>query len=161
MNEPANVTLDSRQDSASAMTAVDKLRSAASLLGMALVPMRLTAAMREAMEDEGWQWEDLLTAAEAITEEEFSHLAASAFADPGDVQRYQRLRILGAAPGGSKQLKDGTVLRFQALDDYLDGDIISYPSRGEPEAGVGGECGDAPVAPQECVESELPDTRHT
>jgi hypothetical protein len=50
---------------------------------------------------------------------------------PTDEQRYRRLRILGAAPGGSKQLEGGTVLCFQNLDDYLDADIAAHPSRGE------------------------------
>jgi hypothetical protein len=53
---------------------------------------------------------------------------------PTDAQRYERLRVLGAAPGGSKQLAAGTVLCFQGLDDFVDADIVAYPSRGEAEA---------------------------
>jgi len=48
-----------------------------------------------------------------------------------DARRYQRLRILGAAPFGTKQLEDGHVLRFQSLDAFLDADIATHPSRGE------------------------------
>lgn len=48
-----------------------------------------------------------------------------------DEKRYQRLRILGAAPCYSSQLASGTVLRFQSLDAYLDADIASHPTRGE------------------------------
>jgi len=55
-----------------------------------------------------------------------------------DTRRYQRLRILGAAPSGSDQLANGTVLRFQSLDAFLDADLDRHPSRGEPttQAGV-------------------------
>lgn len=48
-----------------------------------------------------------------------------------DANRYQRLRVLGAAPGNSKNLEAGTVLRFQSLDAFIDEDISHYPSRGE------------------------------
>lgn len=53
-----------------------------------------------------------------------------------DAGRYQRLRILGVAPGGSEQLRNGTVLRFQSLDSYVDTDVKAYPSRGEYRAEV-------------------------
>jgi hypothetical protein len=62
--------------------------------------------------------------------------APAAPVQTADVQRYQRLRILGAAPGGSKQLDAGTVLRFQNLDDFVDADIAAYPSRGEASESV-------------------------
>lgn len=39
--------------------------------GFALVPLRLTRAMDEAISEEGWQWEDLLAAAQAVTEEQY------------------------------------------------------------------------------------------
>jgi hypothetical protein len=39
--------------------------------GFALVPLRLTRAMNEAISEEGWQWEDLLAAAQAVTEEQY------------------------------------------------------------------------------------------
>ena len=48
-----------------------------------------------------------------------------------DARRYRRLQILGAAPGESADLKNGTVMRFSTLDDYLDADIARMPSRGE------------------------------
>lgn len=38
--------------------------------GYALVPLRLTSAMNEVLEEEGWQWADLLAAANAVTEEQ-------------------------------------------------------------------------------------------
>ncbi len=47
--------------------------------GFALMPKRLTRAMERVLsaDEEGWQWEDLLAAAEAITEEEYAALAAA------------------------------------------------------------------------------------
>ena len=50
-----------------------------------------------------------------------------------DARRYRRLRVLGAAPGGSKQLDQGTVLRFTNLDAFVDHDLTHYRSRGEAE----------------------------
>lgn len=48
-----------------------------------------------------------------------------------DAKRYRRLQVLGCAPGTSKQLKNGTVLCFTNLDDFIDDDISAHPSRGE------------------------------
>lgn len=48
-----------------------------------------------------------------------------------DAARYNRLRILGAAPYGSKQLESGNVLCFQSLDAFVDADRAARPSRGE------------------------------
>ncbi len=45
--------------------------------GMALVPLRMTQAMRDVTDTEGWAWEDLLAAAEAITEKQHGDLAAA------------------------------------------------------------------------------------
>jgi hypothetical protein len=53
-----------------------------------------------------------------------------------DALRYRRLRILGAAPGGSIQVVQGTVLRFATLDKAIDEDISTVPNRGDP-LGVG------------------------
>lgn len=49
--------------------------------GCALVPLKMTRAMREVTDEEGWQWEDLLAAAEAITEEQYNEIASA----PADV----------------------------------------------------------------------------
>lgn len=59
-----------------------------------------------------------------------------------DAARYRRLRILGCAPGESKQLKEGTVLRFTGLDVYIDADILAHPSRGEAQSAID------PIAPE-------------
>jgi len=50
--------------------------------GMVLVPKRMTKAMQEVADTEGWQWEDLLAAAEAITEDEYNEIATSPSAQP-------------------------------------------------------------------------------
>lgn len=51
--------------------------------------------------------------------------------DARDAARYRRLQVLGAAPGGSKHLDNGTVLRFSGLDAAVDADLRAHPSRGE------------------------------
>lgn len=45
--------------------------------GFALVPLRMTKAMEAVLEDEGWQWEELLAAAEAIDEAQYAALTAA------------------------------------------------------------------------------------
>ena len=47
-------------------------------VGMAYVPLVMTQAMRDVTDSEGWTWEDLLAAAEAITESQYEKLAAAA-----------------------------------------------------------------------------------
>jgi hypothetical protein len=43
---------------------------------MVLLPKRMTQAMRDVTDQEDWTWEDLLAAAEAITEDEYAEIAA-------------------------------------------------------------------------------------
>ena len=50
-----------------------------------------------------------------------------------DAKRYRRLQIIGAAPYGSEQLEQGTVLRFSGLDEFLDYDLEVFKSRGEAQ----------------------------
>lgn len=45
--------------------------------GLVLVPARMSKAMLDVTESEGWTWADLLAAAEAITEEEYEALQAA------------------------------------------------------------------------------------
>lgn len=47
-----------------------------------------------------------------------------------DAKRYRRLRVLGVAPGHTEHLKNGNVLRFTNLDDFVDSDLSNYV-RGE------------------------------
>ena len=64
--------------------------------GFALVPKRLTRAMEMVLcaDEEGWQWEDLLAAAEAITEEEHAALAAApAQASPSECDSPELCRV--------------------------------------------------------------------
>lgn len=48
-----------------------------------------------------------------------------------DAMRYRRLRVLGAAPGGSIHEEQGTVLRFTNLDEAMDADLERERTRGE------------------------------
>lgn len=48
----------------------------------ARVPKRLTREMESVLAEEGWEWADLLAAAEAITEEEYNGLLDDEQADP-------------------------------------------------------------------------------
>ena len=50
--------------------------------GYAMVPLRLTTAMDEVLRTEGWQWEDLLAAAESITKQQYAALADTPAAAP-------------------------------------------------------------------------------
>ena len=45
--------------------------------GWVAVPKQMTQEMRDATDAEGWTWEDLLAAAQAITEAEYEEVAAS------------------------------------------------------------------------------------
>lgn len=51
-----------------------------------------------------------------------------------DARRYQRLRVLGCAVGGTPQLDAGLVSRFTNLDAIVDEDIAAHPDRGEAKA---------------------------
>lgn len=52
-------------------------------------------------------------------------------------RRYERLSILGCAPGYSEHLDKGLVLRFSNLDKFIDDDIAAHPSRGDVCNGTG------------------------
>ncbi len=52
-------------------------------------------------------------------------------ADSVDAARYRRLRVLGVAPAYTDHLKNGNVMRFTNLDEFVDKDLAWTPSRGE------------------------------
>jgi len=54
---------------------------------MVLLPKRMTQAMRDVTDQEDWAWEDLLAAAEAITEDEYNEIATPPAAQPAPVNR--------------------------------------------------------------------------
>lgn len=56
-------------------SAIEQLRDQAAKHGRALVPLRPNRAMTQAMDEDGWQWEDLLAAAESITEEQYDEIS--------------------------------------------------------------------------------------
>ncbi|PVX86430.1 hypothetical protein [Paraburkholderia unamae] len=66
---------DTRRSFWTPLYAAPVAATAAEPKGFALVPLRLTRAMDEVLSDEGWQWEDLLAAAGAITEEQYNEIA--------------------------------------------------------------------------------------
>lgn len=83
-------------------------------------------------------WQSAIAHAEAShadevkrLKEEIAELEGMVALQADDVKRYQRLRIIGAAPYKTKHLAAGTVLRFQNLDNYCDDELKNYPSRGE------------------------------
>lgn len=92
--------------------------AAKALPGKAFVPMRLTQAMRDVLGEEGWQWEDLLAAAGAVTEEQYNDAmnADAAYAEGFDA---------GAKAQLSKEpvawmLEQGQMVEFNK-QDYHDG----------------------------------------
>lgn len=50
-----------------------------------------------------------------------------------DAKRYRRLQILGCAVMDTPQLDSGTVVRFTGLDEIVDADLKSVPTRGEAQ----------------------------
>ncbi|MDO9071624.1 MAG: hypothetical protein Q7U73_00010 [Rubrivivax sp.] len=67
---------DSQMTEERAETEATRMQQAQPLApkGFAIVPLRMTREMEQAIEIEGWQWEDLLAAAEAITEEQYADI---------------------------------------------------------------------------------------
>lgn len=66
-------------------------------------------------------------------EEETEMTDANKAANTGDDldgRRYRRLRVLGVAPAQTEHLKNGNVLRFTNLDEFVDSDLSNYV-RGE------------------------------
>lgn len=53
----------------------DELRKLLAQRGLAVVPLKLTQAMSDVIDNDGWAWPDLLAAAEAITEVEYNQLS--------------------------------------------------------------------------------------
>lgn len=62
-----------------------------------------------------------------------------------DAMRYRRLRILGAAIGGSIHEQQGTVQRFTNLDNAVDEDIKNQRTRGEAKEMAGFHDSDAVI----------------
>lgn len=58
-----------------AMT-LDQIMDEAAKHKRALVPLHVTRAMQEIMDDDGWQWGDVLGAAEAITDQQYAEIQA-------------------------------------------------------------------------------------
>ncbi len=55
----------------------DPLQQTSAAADRVYVPKKPTQAMRDVMDTEGWAWEDLLAAAQAITEDEYAALSTA------------------------------------------------------------------------------------
>lgn len=90
------------------------------------------SAAAPADRSEYWRNEAAQAAARVVVlKRELATLRASERQAQTSAARYERLRILGAAPYGSNQLASGNVLRFQVLDVFVDADLTAHSSRGE------------------------------
>ncbi|TFW15909.1 hypothetical protein [Duganella callida] len=69
---------------------LEQLHTAAAQHKMALVPLHLTRGMLEVLADE-WEWEDLLAAAEAITDEQYAEVCAGPSAAQRRVEELEYL----------------------------------------------------------------------
>lgn len=59
-----------------AVMTLDQIMDEAAKHKRALVPLHVTRAMQEIMDDEGWQWADVLGAAEAVTDQQYAEIQA-------------------------------------------------------------------------------------
>lgn len=64
--------------------------------GFALVPMRLNRAMNEVLSEDGWRWEDLLQAGEAIGEADHEAISRN---QPSDAEIMESFLVLGVQAG--------------------------------------------------------------
>ena len=116
-------------------------RQASVPAGFALVPLRLTPAMNRVLDDEGWQWEDLLAVAGAIAEDQYDEIAAtpSPAAAPAEPQAttatdaWNKVREEARAISGGK----GTGDLLVAVDAFgvACAEPLSRPER-QAQAGV-------------------------
>lgn len=65
---------------------VQQMRDMLAAQKLAVVPMRETSAMRDIFEEEGWEWAELLSYAEAITEDEYAWINQAGVAPAQPVQ---------------------------------------------------------------------------
>lgn len=107
--------------------------------GLALVPKRMTLAMRDIVESDDWTWEDLLAAAGAITEAEYEEIAAAPVAPVEERRQLQHLMddIVEEVGRG-----EATYYRVRCGADILFSNFVSAVARLLAATNA------APVAPQ-------------
>lgn len=97
MNPAPNGLYVRHEDHAAAMAQQAQIARAACVPpGCALVPMRLTRAMNEVLAEEGWQWEDLLRAGEAISEADHAAISRN---QPSDAEITESFLVHGVQAG--------------------------------------------------------------
>lgn len=87
--------------------------------GFALVPRRLTPEMARVIDEEGWEWPELLAAADAITEEQYAD----------DLRESQ-------PPATSAPSEPAAYARFDAEDRMLALWTVEQAERGKKEYGI-------------------------
>ena len=104
--------------------------------GKALVPLVMTQAMRDVTDSDGWDWPDLLAAAESITEKQHAELSAAATIAPElDVTKI----LLNVVPGDDGE---GLEIYAKSVDDV----VALLTKQGERIEELEGRVA-APVAP--------------
>ena len=93
--------------------------------GFTLVPLRLTRAMDEAISEEGWQWEDLLAAARAVTEEQYEASAQDRLSQ--DEVREIFLECGFTIKQGQTDLKPYVYEAAQALEAHVRAALAAAP----------------------------------
>jgi hypothetical protein len=106
--------------------------------GFALVPKHMTQAMRDVTDTEDWTWEDLLAAAEAITEAEYDEIAAApavAVEPAGSDPEYLRIMADQVAAGlHSFPERERHINRLRAIADWIERAIErSAPAQPAPQ----------------------------
>lgn len=135
---------------------------------MVLIPKRLTKEMESVINDEDWQWEDFLAAAEAITLDEYSELVAAApqpaQAEQTDARDAARWRYIAWHIGVAWNEQGFTSLVRIVSDKHREmmGDLVDRMMAGDwPDAAPA-----APAAPQpaeQIIDDGMPassDERH-
>jgi hypothetical protein len=98
---------------------LEQMRDLASQHKMALVPLHVTRAMQEVMDDDGWAWEDLLGAAEAIADDEYAEIVQGLGGLQSRIDQLETL--LAATPaqatpeGGQDQAQEAYYFRHLTL----------------------------------------------
>lgn len=91
--------------------ALEQLHTAAAQHKMALVPLHLTRAMLEVLAEE-WEWEDLLAAAEAITDEQYAEVSAGPSAAQRRVEELEYLLDAAQSAAGQDNERDSARWQF-------------------------------------------------
>jgi hypothetical protein len=110
--------------------------------GMVLLPKRMTQAMRDVTDQEDWTWEELLAAAEAITENEYNEIALAeqpAQQERTDYAVHLSHCNIGECEGVCKYLDDDCpALKHADMKAKWDSPS-PQPAQQEPVAGKGKE----------------------